>query len=81
MYADFSYLGPKRFPEIRSNKLQSGKLEDLSKLMLKLDETAMGENLRTELKNLALNWEKFKNSELEDYKIIKENNSNVDTTN
>ena len=52
-------------------------LEELSKL-LKFNETATGENLRTELRNLALNWEKLKNSELEHYKIIKENNTNED---
>ena len=71
---DFSYLDPERFPKIRYNKLQSDELEELSKLVLKFDET--GENLRTELRNLALHWEKFKNSELEDYKIFKKNNSN-----
>ncbi|GLV33262.1 hypothetical protein CBL_08430 [Carabus blaptoides fortunei] len=78
LYADFSYLDPRRFPAIRYNKLQSGELEELSKLLLKFDETATGENLRTELRNLALHWEKLKNSELEDYKIIKEDNSNED---
>ena len=46
--------------------------------MLKFDETATGENLLTELRNLALHREKLRNSELEDYKIIKENNSNED---
>ncbi|GLV34065.1 hypothetical protein CBL_05085 [Carabus blaptoides fortunei] len=78
LYADFSYLDPRRFPEIRFNKLQSGELEELSKLLLKFDETATGENLRTELRNLALHWEKLKNTELEDYKIIKEDHSNED---
>ena len=42
LYADFSYLDSKRFPEIRYNKVQSGKLEELSKLILKFDETAEG---------------------------------------
>lgn len=78
LYADFSYLDPKRFPEIRLNKLQSGELNELSKLLLKFDETAIGENLRIELRNLALHWEKLKNSDLEDYKIIREDHSNED---
>ncbi|GLV61219.1 hypothetical protein CBL_21048, partial [Carabus blaptoides fortunei] len=55
LYADFSYLDPRRFPEIRYNKFQSGELEELSKLLLKFDETAT-----------------------EDYKIVKEDNSNED---
>ena len=44
LHADFSYLDPKHFPKIRYCKLQSGELEELSKLMLKFDETATGEN-------------------------------------
>ena len=76
LYADFSYLDPMRFLEIRYNKLQSGELDELSKLMLKFDET--GENLLTELRNFTLDWEKLKKSELEDYKIIEGNNSNED---
>ena len=52
LYADFSYLDPKRFPEILYDKLQSDELEELSKLMLKFGETAMRENLRTELNKI-----------------------------
>ena len=54
LYADFSYLDQKLFPEI----------EELRKFMLKFDEIATGESLRTELRNIDLDWEKLKNSEL-----------------
>jgi hypothetical protein len=36
---------------------------------------ATGENLRTELKNLALHWDKLKTTELEHYKILIEGNN------
>jgi hypothetical protein len=75
LYADFSCLDPKRFPDIRNNKLQSGELDELSRHLLKFDKTATGENLRTELKNLALHWDKLKTTELEHYKILIEGNN------
>jgi hypothetical protein len=43
--------------------------------LLKFDKTATGENLRTELKNLALHWDKLKTTELEHYKILIEGNN------
>jgi hypothetical protein len=75
LYADFSCLDPKRFPDIRNNKLQSGELDELSRHLLKFDKTATGENLRTELKNLALHWDKLKTTELKHYKILIEGNN------
>ncbi|CAH2091556.1 unnamed protein product [Euphydryas editha] len=72
LYADFSCLDPKRFPDICNNKLQYGELDELSRHLLKFDERATGENLRIELKNLSLNWDKLKTTELEDYKIFME---------
>jgi hypothetical protein len=75
LYADFSCLDPKRFPDIRNNKLQSGELDELSRHLLKFDKTATGENLRTELKNLALHWDKLKTTELQHYKILIEGNN------
>ncbi|CAH2092617.1 unnamed protein product [Euphydryas editha] len=74
LYADFSCLDPKRFPDICNNKLQSGELDELSIYLLKFDERATGENLPMELKNLALHWDKLKTTELKDYKIFMEDN-------
>jgi hypothetical protein len=43
--------------------------------LLKFDKTATGENLRTELKNLPLHWDKLKTTELKHYKILIEGNN------
>lgn len=70
LYHDFSCLDPKRFSEIRSNPLQSDNLNELSKLLIKFNETATGENLRVELNNFVLHWDTLKTSELENYKFF-----------
>ena len=77
LYVDFSCLDPKRFPDIRNNGLQAGELDELSRQLMKFDDTATSENLRNELKNLALHWDKLKTSKLEDYKILIEDNDEM----
>lgn len=59
------------FSDIRNNGLQPGQLNELSKHLIKFDESATDENLRIELKNLTLHWDKLKTCGLEDYKIIR----------
>ncbi|XP_075070610.1 uncharacterized protein LOC142159784 [Mixophyes fleayi] len=69
LYADCACLDPRNFSIIRDQGLQIPAMENLSKVLVKFDESATAENLRCELTNLALHWEKFKTSVPEEYTV------------
>ncbi len=69
LYADLSFLDPKNFPLIRNSALPESALEDLSKCLVKFDSRATADNLKSELKSLAGQWDKLKQSPLEEYTI------------
>ncbi len=69
LYADLSLLDPKNFPLIQTSALPESALEDLSKCLSKFDSRATVENLQSELKRLAGQWDKLKQSQLKEYTV------------
>lgn len=67
LYADLSFLDPKNFPQIKTSALPDSALQDLSRWLIKFDSSATVENLQSELKSLASQWERLKQSPLEEY--------------
>ncbi|KAI2646688.1 Zinc finger MYM-type protein 1 [Labeo rohita] len=67
LYADLSFLDPKNFSLIRNHALPKSALEDLSKCLVKFDDRATVDNLQYELKSLAGQWDKLKESPLDEY--------------
>uniref|UniRef100_A0A3B3S3W6 HAT C-terminal dimerisation domain-containing protein n=1 Tax=Paramormyrops kingsleyae TaxID=1676925 RepID=A0A3B3S3W6_9TELE len=67
LYADLSFLDPKNFSLIRNHALPKSALEDLSKCLAKVDDRATVDNLQYELKSLAGQWDKLKESPLDEY--------------
>lgn len=66
LYADLSFLDPKN-SLIRNHALPKSALEDLSKCLVKFDDRATVDNLQYELKSLAGQWDKLKESPLDEY--------------
>ncbi len=54
---------------IRNSALPESALEDLSKCLVQFDSRATADNLKSELKSLAGQWDKLKQSPLEEYTI------------
>ncbi|KAL0149200.1 hypothetical protein M9458_055434 [Cirrhinus mrigala] len=67
LYADLSFLDPKNFSLIRNHALPKSALEDPSKCLVKFDDRATVDNLQYELKSLAGQWDKLKESPLDEY--------------
>ncbi|KAL0994134.1 hypothetical protein UPYG_G00118150, partial [Umbra pygmaea] len=67
LYADLSFLDPKNFSLIQNSALPKSALEDLSKCLVKFDSRATVDNLQSELKSLAGQWDKLKESPLDEY--------------
>lgn len=67
LYADLSFLDPKNFPQINTSALPDSALQDLSRCLIKFDSSATVDNLQSELKSLASQWERLKQSPLEEY--------------
>lgn len=65
--ADVSCRNPKHFPEIREKGLPKTAMKELSKCLLEFDEHATVEALKAELSSLAQQWERLKQSALEEY--------------
>lgn len=81
LYADLAYLDPKAFPNVNSEGLKLSTFTELSKKLLKFDERATVENLRSELIHLAKMWDIIKKSNLEEYRYkAVEEESNSDTS-
>lgn len=60
-------MNPKHFPEIREKGLPKTAMKELSKCLLEFDEHATVEALQAELISLAQQWERLKQSALEEY--------------
>ena len=67
--SDFGHLDPRNFAHVRENGLHSSAMEDISKCLLRFDETATAATLRDELYSLASQWDRLKESPLEDYTV------------
>lgn len=68
LFADFAWLDPRNFHQIRATSLPSNELQDLSKCLIKFDSKATVDNLQSELKSLAGQWNRLKASHLCEYK-------------
>lgn len=69
LYADLALLDPRNFPEVSLSGLPDAALMELSKCLLKFDNRATTANLQSELKSLAAQWPRLKQSVLEEYKV------------
>lgn len=68
LFADLAWLDPRNFQQIRATSLPSQALQDLSKCLIKFNSTATVDNLQSELKSLAGQWDRLKASHLDEYK-------------
>ncbi|KAF7652495.1 hypothetical protein LDENG_00096040 [Lucifuga dentata] len=66
--ADLALLDPRNFPHIMTSTLPQSALQDLSKSLVRFDSRATVENLQSELKSLAGQWNRLKESPLNEYK-------------
>lgn len=69
LYADLALLDPRNFSEVSSSGLPDTALTELSKCLLKFDNRATTAALQSELKNLAAQWPRLKQSVLEEYTV------------
>lgn len=60
-------MDPKNFPQIKTSALPDSALQDLSRCLIKFDSSATVDNLQSELKSLESQWERLKQSPLEEY--------------
>ncbi|XP_041923480.1 uncharacterized protein LOC121688149 [Alosa sapidissima] len=66
LFADLAWLDPRSFEQIRTTTLPNNALV-LSRCLVKFDSSATVDNLQSELKCLAGQWNRLKASHLEDY--------------
>ena len=69
LYADLALLDPRNFPEVSLSGLPDAALMELSKCLLKCDNRPNTAKLQSELKSLAAQWPRLKQSVLEEYKV------------
>ncbi|KAJ8362303.1 hypothetical protein AAFF_G00384480 [Aldrovandia affinis] len=67
LFADLACLDPRNFNNIKTTDLPHNALQDLSKCLVKFDSRATVENLQSELKNFAGQWDRLKASHMEEY--------------
>ncbi|KAJ8386345.1 hypothetical protein AAFF_G00174420 [Aldrovandia affinis] len=67
LFADLACLDPRNFDNIKMTDLPHNALQDLSKCLVKFDSRATVENLQSELKNFAGQWDRLKASHMEEY--------------
>lgn len=60
-YQTFAYLDPKNFDEVNEEMVPINAFDQLSKLLIKINEEATPERLRKELIHFAENWANLKN--------------------
>ncbi len=78
LYADLAILNPRNFPKVSSSGLPDSTFQELRKCLLKFDNRANPAHLQSELKCLAVQFPRLKQSVLEEYKIrTAEDNSGV----
>lgn len=62
------WLDPRKFDQIRTISLPSNALQNLSTCLLKFDSRATVNNLQSELKSFAGQWDRLKTSHMDEYK-------------
>ena len=62
LYVDLACLEPNSFSDIKKSGLQAPAMEELSKRLVRFDEGATSENLRSQLANFAMQWDRLKSS-------------------
>lgn len=72
LYADLACLEPNSFSDIKKSGLQAPAMEELSKRLVRFDEGATSENLRSQLASFAMQWDRLKTSPLEVYTIVED---------
>ena len=68
LFTDLAWLDPRSFDNIRTTTLPNNAFEVLSRCLMKFKTSATVDNLKSELKCLAGQWNRLKASHLEDYK-------------
>lgn len=68
LLADLAWLDPRKFDQVRTITLPSNALQNLSTCLLKFDSRATVNNLQSELKSFAGQWDKLKASHVDEYK-------------
>ena len=67
LYADLSILDPRNFPDIKTSGLPESALKDLSRCLIKFNNSATISNLQSELESLASQWDMLKRPPLDEY--------------
>lgn len=68
LLADLAWLDPRKFDQVRTVSLPSDALQTLSTCLLKFDSRATVNNLQSELKSFAGQWDRLKASHVDEYK-------------
>ena len=68
LIADLAWLDPRRFDQIRAITLPGNALKNLSMCLLKFDSRATVNELQSELKSFAAQWDRLKESHVDEYK-------------
>ncbi|CAI5660952.1 unnamed protein product [Oreochromis niloticus] len=68
LLADLAWLDPRKFSQVRAVSLPSNAFQNLSTRLLKFDSRATVNNLQSELKRFAEQWERLKTSHVDDYR-------------
>ena len=68
LLADLAWLDPKKFDQVRTITLPSNALQNLSTCLLKFDSRATVNNLQSELKSFAGQWDRLKALHVDEYK-------------
>ncbi|CAI5660993.1 unnamed protein product [Oreochromis niloticus] len=66
LLADLALLDPRKFSQVRAVSLPSNAFQNLSTRLLKFDSRATANNLQSELKCFAEQWERLKTSHVDD---------------
>lgn len=69
LYADLALLDPRNFTEVSSTGLPDTAFQEMSKCLLRFDSRTTPTNLQSELKCLAAQWPRLKQSVLEEYQV------------
>ena len=68
LIADLAWLDPRRFDQVRAFTLPGDALKNLSMCLLKFDSRATVNALQSELKSFAAQWDRLKESHVDEYR-------------
>ncbi|KAJ8270536.1 hypothetical protein GJAV_G00116060 [Gymnothorax javanicus] len=68
LLTDLAWLDPRKFDQVRTITLPSNALQNLNTCLLKFDSRATVNNLQSELKSFAGQWDRLKASHVDEYK-------------